>query len=267
MRAHALCEGNAGACRYGDRMRTALVTGAGTGIGAATAAALATTCDRLILVGRRRDKLDAVAAQLVQDHDDVTADVRTCDLTDPAAVQALADALSADGTALDVLVANAGSVQPPLGDTLETLADAWMTTYRGNTLSAVLTVEALLPLVTRPGGRIVIVGSAGVRRGTGSPAYLAAKAALEGWIVTLMRRVAPDGITANVVAPGYTDDTELVAGRITPERRARLLTGIAVGRPAQPSEIAHAIASLAAPEAGFVTGQVVTVDGGTVIPG
>lgn len=243
--------------------RTALITGAGTGIGAATARALALTCDRLVLVGRRPAPLEEVARSLTG----VTVAVLPCDLADPAAVQALADRVGAEIGTLDVIVSNAGSVQPPLGDTLATMAQAWMSTYEANTVTTVLLVEALLPHLSRPGGRIVIVGSAGAHTGNGSPAYISAKAALEGYVLSLMRRLAPDGITANVVAPGYTDGTELVAGRITPERRERLLRGIAVGRPAEPAEIAHVIAALAAPGAGFITGQVVTADGGSIVPG
>lgn len=103
--------------------------------------------------------------------------------------------------------------------------------------------------------------------GRTSPAYAAAKGALQTYAISLMRSLGPDGITANVVAPGYTDGTELVAGRISPERKERLLRGIATGRPAQAAEIAHIVASLAAPEASFINGETVTVDGGPVVAG
>jgi NAD(P)-dependent dehydrogenase (short-subunit alcohol dehydrogenase family) len=111
----------------------------------------------------------------------------------------------------------------------------------------------------------VIIGSAAARSGNGSPAYAAAKGALQTYAISLMRSLGPEGITANVVAPGYTDGTELVAGRISPERKERLLRGIATGRPAQAPEIAHIVASLAAPEASFINGETVTVDGGPVV--
>lgn len=242
--------------------RTAVITGAGTGIGAACARALSGTCDRLVLVGRRVEKLQEVAATLPGE-----VHVRSCDLTDPSAVQELADWTRATMSSVDVIVSNAGSVQPPLGDSLHTIADAWASTYLANTISSVMVIEALAPMLPRPGGRIVIVGSAAARSGNGSPAYAAAKGALQTYAITLMRTLGPQGITANVVAPGYTDGTELVAGRISPERKERLLRGIAAGRPADAAEIAHIVASLAASEASFINGETITVDGGPVVSG
>ena len=147
------------------------------------------------------------------------------------------------------------------------MADTWAATYLANTISAVLLIESLAPLLPRPGGRIVIIGSAAARSGNGSPAYAAAKGALQTYAISLMRTLGPAGVTANVVAPGFTDGTELVAGRISPERRERLLRGIATGRPAEAAEIAHIVASLAAPEASFINGETVTVDGGPVVSG
>ena len=242
--------------------RTAVISGAGTGIGAACAQALSTSCDRLVLVGRRVDRLQEVAATLNGD-----VHVRSCDLTDPMAVQELADWARGDLGTVDVIVSNAGSPQPPLGDTLQSMADTWAATYLANTISAVLLIESLAPLLPRPGGRIVIIGSAAARSGNGSPAYAAAKGALQTYAISLMRTLGPAGVTANVVAPGFTDGTELVAGRISPQRRERLLRGIATGRPAEAAEIAHIVASLAAPEASFINGETVTVDGGPVVSG
>ena len=92
-------------------------------------------------------------------------------------------------------------------------------------LTAVLLVEALTPALARPGGRIVLISSASALQGNATPAYGAAKAALHGWVLSLADRLGRDGITANVVAPGFTDGTELVAGRIPPE---------APGPPARP---------------------------------
>jgi len=244
--------------------RTAVISGAGTGIGAACAQALSASCDRLVLVGRRLEKLQEVAATVPGD---VHVHVRSCDLSDPQSVQELADWARAELGTVDIIVSNAGSVQPPLGDSLQTMADAWASTYLANTISAVLLIESFAPLLPRPGGRIVIIGSAAARSGNGSPAYAAAKGALQTYAISLMRSLGPDGITANVVAPGYTDGTELVAGRISPERKERLLRGIATGRPAQAAEIAHIVASLAAPEASFINGETVTVDGGPVVAG
>jgi 3-oxoacyl-[acyl-carrier protein] reductase len=250
-----------------DAARTAIVTGGGTGIGAAVAQALADTCDRLVLVGRRPERLDTVAAQLSLSHPDVTVLPRAVDLTDVAAVTAFCDWARDQLHRVDVVVNNAGSPQPRIEGGLGDVAAVWESTWRANTLSAVLVTEGLKDLLARPGGRIVIIGSFAAQLGTGSPAYAAAKGALDTYAMTLMRELGPEGITANVVSPGFTDGTELVAGRIGPERRERLLSGISVRRPGTPEEIAGLVAYLASPQAGFVNGQVVTANGGTYLPG
>ncbi len=247
--------------------RIAVVTGAGSGIGAACAHALAESCDRLVLLGRRLDRLEDVASQIRDAHPASVVDARSVDVSDVAAVEGFAawahDALPR----VDVLVNNAGSPQPRITGGLADVAATWESTWRANTLSAVLVTEGLKPLLARPGGRVVMIGSFAANLGTGSPAYASAKGALETYAVSLMREVGPDGITANVVAPGYTAGTELLAGRITPERHERLLAGNASRRPGTPEEIASAVAYLASPLAGFVNGQVITANGGTYLPG
>ena len=249
-----------------DRSRVAVVSGGGTGIGAAAVTALADTCSRIVLLGRRPDRLEAVATDLATSHPSLTVDCRAVDLTDTAAVTAFAEWATGELGTVDIVVSNAGSPQPRLEDSLASIAEVWESTWRANTLSAVLLVEALKPLLARPGGRIVIVGSAAGSFGTGSPAYASAKGALETYALNLMRELGPEGITANVVAPGYTDGTELVAGRISPERRERLLAGIAARRPAIPEEIGAVIAFLASDGASFVNGQTLLANGGAYLP-
>jgi 3-oxoacyl-[acyl-carrier protein] reductase len=101
------------------------------------------------------------------------------------------------------------------------------------------------------------------QRGGAGP-YSAAKAALHGWAYDLARQFGPDGITVNVVAPGYTAGTEFFGSRITPESHARRVAETLVGRAGLPQDVAAAIRFLASPDAGYVTGQVLGVNGGTV---
>lgn len=243
--------------------RIAVITGAGTGIGAACAQALAAHCSRLVLLGRRREKLDEVAASLRSDA--VSVDTRSVDVSDVGAVTAFVEWITGTADAVDVLVNNAGSPQPTITGGLADVASAWESTWRANTLSVVLMTEGLKPLLRRPGGRIVTIGSFAAEMGTGSPAYASAKGALETYSVTLMRELGREGITSNVVSPGYTQGTELLEGRMTPERHDRLVAGIAAGRAGRPEEIAAAVAYLASPLAGFVNGRVLTANGGTYL--
>ena len=247
--------------------RTAIITGAGTGIGAATARTLATSCDTIVLIGRRLTKLEEVAADITASHPAVTAHVMSVDVADVRAVEAFAAWAIEALESIDVLVNNAGSTQPAFEGGLQNIADVWESTIRGNLMSAVLVTEALLPQMTSPGGRIVMTGSFAAQFGTGSIAYSSAKAALQTYVACLTRTQGPRGITCNVVAPGYTGDTELVAGRISEERHARLIGGIAVGRAASSQEIAHVIDFVASDGASFVSGQTITANGGVMFPG
>ena len=247
--------------------RTAIVTGGGTGIGAACAHALAASCDRVVLVGRRLDRLESTASAIRAEPPACAVDIRSVDVTDVAAVSAFVDWCRAELGQVDVLVNNAGSPQPRITGGLDDVASAWESTWRANTLSVVLMTEGLKDLVARPGGRIVTIGSFAASLGTGSPAYASAKAALEAYTVTLARDLGPEGITANVVAPGYTGGTELLEGRITPERHERLVSATASRRAGTPAEIASLVAYLASPLAGYVNGQTIIANGGTYLPG
>lgn len=247
--------------------RVALVTGGGTGIGAACAAALAADHTDLVLVGRRLDRLATTAEALTAAHPGVRVHQRSTDVTDVTAVVDLCSWVGDEFGHVDVVVNNAGSPQPRIEEGLASVAAAWEGTWRANTLSVVLVTEGLRPLLARPGGRVVIIGSFAATLGTGSPAYASAKGALETYAVTLSRELGPDGITVNVVAPGYTGGTELLEGRITPERHERLVGSTASRRAGTPEEIASLVAYLASPLAGYVNGQTIIANGGTYLPG
>ena len=149
-------------------MRTAVVTGGGTGIGRAVARRLVADGDDVVIVGRRREVLEETAAGAMR--------VEVADLRDPAEVAALAERLGA----VDVLVLNAGGSLERRDDSLQATADLWVDEFRLNVLTTVLLGEALLPAMPRPGGRIVAMSSVAALRGAGS--YGAAKAAINSWV-------------------------------------------------------------------------------------
>lgn len=242
------------------------MTGGGTGIGRAISSRLLPGCDEIILVGRRSEVLAAAAGELrAQAADGTTVTVAACDLADPPQVTELADRLRR-GPTIDVLVANAGgNFGHAAGDDPADVAQAWRADFEGNVLTAVLLTEALLPHLTRPGARVVAMSSIAALRGNGS--YGAAKAAVNAWVLSLATTVAPDGITVNAVAPGFVPDTPFWHDRLAADPGAyeSRLNPIPMGRAGTVEEVAAAVSYLASADAGWTTGQIVQVNGGTLL--
>jgi 3-oxoacyl-[acyl-carrier protein] reductase len=129
-------------------------------------------------------------------------------------------------------------------------------------LTAALLTEALRNRLAEPGGRVLFVSSIAAYRGSGSGAYAAAKAGLHPYAHDLARQLGPHGITVNVVAPGYVEDTEFFADTMDEARRARLIGDTVTGRAGTPGDVASTLHWLASPAAGHVTSQIVQVNGG-----
>ncbi|WPB89127.1 SDR family NAD(P)-dependent oxidoreductase [Streptomyces malaysiensis] len=240
--------------------RRIVVSGGGTGIGLATAETFAAAGDRVVILGRRTEVLRAAADKLNAAHGADLVTWAGADLSDPEQTRRAAEFITADG-AVDVVVTNAGGNVAHFNDgTIEGVADQYQRNFAANVLTAVLLTEALLPHLTRPGGRIVHLSSVASLRGPGS--YGGTKAALHAYTFELAKRLGPEGVTANAVAPGYVEDTEFFGERGTPEFIAQQIGETLTGQPGTPAEIAAAIRYLASPEAAYMTGQVLHINGG-----
>jgi 3-oxoacyl-[acyl-carrier protein] reductase len=240
---------------------TVVVSGAGTGIGRAVARRLAAEGLHATLVGRRRGPLEAVREE-TGGGDVVAADVST-----EAGAAAVAGAVVAAGRACTGVVAAAGGLAgaAPSGSPLRDVRADWQAGFESNVLTAVLLVEALRPELERHAGRVVLLSSVAALRGSGGGPYGATKAALHAWTYDLARELGPHGGTANAVAPGFVPDTEFWVGRLTDESRAGRAAQTLVGREGTPDEVASLIVWLLGPDGGWVTGQVLSPNGGVVL--
>jgi 3-oxoacyl-[acyl-carrier protein] reductase len=234
--------------------RTVVVTGGGTGIGLATAAAFAAGGDDVIITGRR-------AALLADAAEQAGPRVRAipCDHTDPDALIRLAGEVQA----VDVLVNNAGGNSyfgKPPPETLQGFLAMWTDNLASNLLTAVLTTQALWDQL-RGGGAVVHVGS--VAMVSGGTAYAAAKAGLASWNAGVARQLGERGITSNVLAPGFTMATDYFEGDGPNEMVRAAAASSMTGRVSTPEDMAGVVAFLASPAAAQITGQVLFVNGGT----
>jgi 3-oxoacyl-[acyl-carrier protein] reductase len=243
-----------------------VVSGGGTGIGRAVAGRLAGDGDRVLIIGRRGDVVARAAAEINRDAGSDLVSWHAADASDPRAVEAVAELVEAKlGGVVDGVVNNAGGGGGD-GSTLDEVAAHWQEMFAKNVLSAVLLTTALRPMLRRPGGRVVLISSMATRSGGGGGSYVAVKAALNGWVLALTADLGPEGITANVVLPGYTPDTELFGPGLPQQIHDAIVARSALGRAGSSADIAGVVRFLLSDDASYVTSQLVEVNGGILPP-
>ncbi|MEO5881447.1 MAG: 3-oxoacyl-ACP reductase FabG [Caldimonas sp.] len=240
--------------------QVALVTGASRGIGRAIATALAQKGFRVVGTATTAAGATAIGEALA-----AFAGSRgiVLDVTDGDAVGAAIDAVVKEAGALHVLVNNAGITRDMLSMRMKD--EDWHAVLATN-LTAVFRASraAIRPMMKQRYGRIVNITSVvGASGNAGQANYAAAKAGVAGMTRSLAREVGSRGITVNCVAPGFIE-TDMTRG-LAEAQTAALLAQIPLGRLGQASEIAHAVAFLASPEAGYITGTELHVNGGMLM--
>ncbi|WP_414897548.1 3-oxoacyl-[acyl-carrier-protein] reductase [Rhodovulum sp. YEN HP10] len=235
--------------------KTALVTGASGGIGGAIARGLHAQGATVGLSGTREAPLAELAAELGE-----RAHVLPCNLSDPEAVEALPRAATEAMGGLDILVNNAGITRDMLFMRLKD--EEWQSVLDVNLTAAMrLCRGAMRGMMKARWGRIVNITSVvGTTGNPGQANYCAAKAGLVGLSKSLAHELASRGVTVNCVAPGFI--ATAMTDKLTDDQKGGILGAVPMGRMGTPEEIASAVVYLASPEAGYVTGATLHVNGG-----
>ena len=242
--------------------KVALVTGASQGIGRATSLALAEAGAKVAIAARNTEKLASLAAEIAAAGGEAVS--VPMDVADPAQVRSGFQQLLAKFGKLDILVNNAAITRDTLA--LRMKLEDWDAVLRTNLTGAHLCIQqALGAMLKQRAGRIINITSVVAETGNAGQAnYVASKAGLIGLTMTTARELASRGVTCNAVAPGYIE-TDMTAEQLPEAARGKLMEQIPLGRIGGAEDVANAVAFLAGPEAAYITGQVIRVNGGMLM--
>lgn len=242
--------------------QVAVVTGAGRGIGRAIALRFAKAGAEIACVSRTAENSEKVASEVRSLGRKAWA--HAVDITDAKAVEAAAEKILAEAGRIDILINNAGVTRDGL--LMRMSEEDWDAVLDTNLKGAFTFTKAFTRafLKQKRSGRIINISSViGLIGNAGQCNYAASKAALIGFTKSVARELGSRAITVNAIAPGFIE-TDMTAA-LSPEMRAELLKKIPLGALGQPEDVAEAALFLAAPAARYITGQVLTVDGGMVM--
>jgi NAD(P)-dependent dehydrogenase (short-subunit alcohol dehydrogenase family) len=244
--------------------KTAVVTGGGTGIGAAIAEQIAREGGKVALIGRRREPLEEVASR-------IGGAAVQADAADTPWMKAAVAEIVAHFGGIDILVANAGG--HGIGPTIEMSDESWALATRVNLNTAFVSARECLPQLIARGGNIVVLSSiAGLFAGPDAAGYVTMKHACIGLAKSLARDYGRKGVRTNTVCPGWVttpmadEEMDYVMKKhglaSIAEAYALVTRDVPLGKPAAPEDVAHAVCFLASSEARMINGAILTVDGG-----
>jgi len=240
--------------------RVVVITGGSSGIGRAIAEAFVQNDAQVVIMGRREDALRATAQAI-----GAQCSWQRADVSQREQVATAVDAVVAQFGKIDVLINNAGESRGITAEmSLEQAEAIWDLELATSLKGAFLMALAVLPHLTRPDERIINISSDGALTGGGglrTIGYVSAKAGLLGLTRALAREYSGQGITINTIAPGFIAGTG-ATGRVPEAIVKSIAAQLPVGRPGDVNDVAAAALFLASPDAGFITGEVMNVNGG-----